>query len=241
MTPVSSEASFIRIARPFALRRALAPAAARWSKTLLRYGFLLALVNAVALPAAAAETRILALGDSLTAGYGLPAGQGFTFQLEQALKAKGLDVRVLNAGVSGDTTAGGLARLDWALGDKPDAAIVALGANDMLRGLDPTRAEQNLDAILGKLKARGVKVLLAGMRAAPNLGRDYAGRFDAIYPELSRKYGVELYPFFLDGVAGIAALNQPDGMHPTAEGIGAMVQRILPYVERLVGQARQAG
>ncbi len=207
----------------------------------MRYGLAAALVNA-ALPAAAlAEIRILALGDSLTAGYGLPSGQGFTFQLERALKAKGLDVRVLNAGVSGDTTAGGLARLDWALGDKPDAAIVALGANDMLRGLDPQKAAQNLDAILGKLKARNLPVLLAGMRAAPNLGRDYAQRFDAIYPELSRKYGAELYPFFLEGVAAQPKLNQPDGLHPTAEGIAEMVRRILPYVERLVAQARRAG
>ncbi len=221
--------------------RTLAPAAARRSKTLLRYGLAAALVNAVPAAAALAETRILALGDSLTAGYGLPAGEGFTGQLERALKARGLEVRVLNAGVSGDTTAGGLARLDWALGDRPDAAIVALGANDMLRGLDPARAEQNLGAILGKLKALGVPVLLAGMRAAPNLGREYAERFDAIYPALARQYGAQLYPFFLEGVAAVPGLNQPDGIHPTAEGVAEMVRRILPHVEQLVARARRAG
>jgi acyl-CoA thioesterase-1 len=231
----------MRIGRPLSPRRTLAHAAARVRIGIVRYGLAAALVNAAFVSVAMAQTRILALGDSLTAGYGLPAGQGFTGQLERALKARGLDVRVLNAGVSGDTTAGGLARLDWALGDKPDAAIVALGANDMLRGLDPQMAERNLGAILGKLKARGVPVLLAGMRAAPNLGRDYGQRFDAIYPELSRKFGAALYPFFLDGVAANPRLNQQDGLHPTADGIAEMVQRILPYVERLVGQARHAG
>jgi acyl-CoA thioesterase-1 len=231
----------MRIGRPWLPWRTLAPAAARRSKTLLRYGLAAALVNAVPAAAALAETRILALGDSLTAGYGLPAGEGFTGQLERALKARGLEVRVLNAGVSGDTTAGGLARLDWALGDRPDAAIVALGANDMLRGLDPARAEQNLGAILGKLKALGVPVLLAGMRAAPNLGREYAERFDAIYPALARQYGAQLYPFFLEGVAAVPGLNQPDGIHPTAEGVAEMVRRILPHVEQLVARARRAG
>lgn len=211
------------------------------SKPLVRYGFLIVLVNAVTIPGAGAQTRILALGDSLTAGYGLPAGQGFTFQLERALKARGLDVKVLNAGVSGDTTAGGLARLDWALGDKPHAAIVALGANDMLRGLDPGKAADNLEAIMRKFKARGVPVLLAGMRAAPNLGKDYAQSFNSIYPYLSVKYDAELYPFFLEGVAANPKLNLPDGIHPNAEGIAEMVRRILPYAERLVALAKRTG
>jgi acyl-CoA thioesterase-1 len=228
----------MKIGRPLKLRRTLACAAARLHNNLVRYGLALALVNAVILPMAAAqalaETRILALGDSLTAGYGLGATEGLTAQLERALKAKGLSARVLNAGVSGDTTAGGLARVDWALGDKPDVAIVALGANDMLRGLDPARTEQNLDGILTKLKAAKVPVLLLGMRAAPNLGREYAERFDAIYPALAKRHGVLLYPFFLDGVAAQPKLNLPDG-------IAAIVERLAPYVEKLVAAQRTAG
>lgn len=235
----------MKIGRPLKLRRTLACAAARVRRTLVRYGLALALVNAVILPMAApqalAETRILALGDSLTAGYGLGATEGLTAQLERALKAKGLSARVLNAGVSGDTTAGGLARVDWALGDKPDVAIVALGANDMLRGLDPARTEQNLDGILTKLKAAKVPVLLLGMRAAPNLGREYAERFDAIYPALAKRHGVLLYPFFLDGVAAQPKLNLPDGIHPNAQGIAAIVERLAPYVEKLVAAQRTAG
>jgi len=211
----------------------------------VRYGLALALVNAVILLSvsgqALAETRILALGDSLTAGYGLGASEGLTAQLERALKAKGKDVRVLNAGVSGDTTAGGLARVDWALGDKPSVAIVALGANDMLRGFDPPTTEQNLDKILTKMKAANVPVLLLGMRAAPNLGRDYAERFDKIYPALAQRHGVLLYPFFLDGVAAQPKLNLPDGIHPNAQGIAQIVERLTPYVEKLIGATRTAG
>lgn len=235
----------MKIGRPLKLRRTLACAAARVRHSLVRYGLALALVNAVILPMAApqalAETRILALGDSLTAGYGLGASEGLTAQLEKALKAKGLGARVLNAGVSGDTTAGGLARVDWALGDKPDVAIVALGANDMLRGFDPATTEQNLDRILTKLKAAKVPVLLLGMRAAPNLGREYAERFDAIYPTLAKRHGVLLYPFFLDGVAAQPKLNLPDGIHPNAQGIAAIVERLTPYVEKLVAAPRSAG
>lgn len=192
-------------------------------------------------PPAAPPIRILALGDSLTAGYGLGAAEGLTAQLERALKAKGLDARVLNAGVSGDTTAGGLARVDWALGDKPSVAIVALGANDMLRGLDPAKTEQNLDGILTKLKAANVPVLLLGMRAAPNMGRDYGERFDAIYPALAKRHGVLLYPFFLDGVAAEPRLNLPDGIHPNAAGVAVIVERLTPYVEKLVAAPRTAG
>ncbi len=184
----------------------------------------------------AAEMRLLALGDSLTAGYGLAAGQGFAQQLERALKERGVAVTVLNAGVSGDTTSGGLQRLDWALGDKPQAAIVELGANDMLRGLDPELVRKNLDAILTRLRERNVTVLLAGMLAAPNLGKDYERQFNAIYPALSRKHGVALYPFFLDGAAGNMGLLLPDGMHPNERGVAEIVRRILPAVERLLAE-----
>lgn len=200
---------------------------------LVAYGALVLLVN-FGTGMAAAETRILALGDSLTAGYGLPAGQGFAPQLEKALKARGHDVRVIDAGVSGDTTAGGLARLDWALGDEPQVAIVELGANDALRGLDPDQAYRNLDAILARLKEKGVRVVLAGMVAPANWGPDYGRRFDAIYRRLAEKHGVAHYPFFLEGVAKEPGLNLPDGLHPTAEGVAVVVRNILPVVESVL-------
>ncbi len=206
-------------------------------KTLLP---LLALALATLLPpvaAKAAPIRILALGDSLTAGYGLGPDDGFTSQLERALKAAGLDVTVINAGVSGDTAEGGLARLDWALGGGADAAIVELGANDMLRGMDPANTRKALDAILAKLSAEKIPVLLAGMRAAPNLGPDYGARFDGLYPDLAAKYGAILYPFFLDGVAAERGLLQPDGLHPNSKGVALIVARMLPSVQRLVGEA----
>lgn len=207
-------------------------------KTLLP---LLALALAALLPpvaAGAAPLRILALGDSLTAGYGLGPEDGFTAQLERALKAKGLDVIIVNAGVSGDTAEGGLARLDWALGDGADAAIVELGANDMLRGMDPAATRKALDAILKKLGDKKIPVLLAGMLAAPNLGSDYAARFNTIYPDLATQYEAILYPFFLDGAAAQSALLQADGLHPNAKGVALIVERMLPSVERLVGEAR---
>jgi acyl-CoA thioesterase-1 len=190
--------------------------------------------------AAAAErpVKIVALGDSLTAGYGLSAANAFPAKLEKALRAKGLAVEVVNAGVSGDTAAGGLERLDWSVPEGTDAVIVELGANDMLRGGDPERTRQALDAIVGRLTERQIPVLLAGMRAAPNLGGDYARVFEPIYPELAAKYGVLYYPFFLDGVASDTKLNQRDGLHPTAGGIDAIVARILPKVEELVARAR---
>jgi acyl-CoA thioesterase-1 len=205
-----------------------------------RAALLAAGVMAVGLGTAAAQTplRILALGDSLTAGYGLPQPAGFTEQLEKALRAKGHAVDIINAGVSGDTTAGGLARLDWALADKPDAVIVELGANDMLRGLDPAAAKANLDAILKRLTERGIPVLLTGMYASPSLGRAYGERFNAMYPALAEKYAVPLYPFFLEGVATDPALNQGDGIHPNAEGVTAIVERILPHVVRLIETAK---
>lgn len=182
--------------------------------------------------------RIVALGDSLTAGYGLGPGEGFAPRLEAALKAKGVDAVVVDAGVSGDTTAGGLARLDWSVGPDADAVIVELGANDMLRGVDPAATAKNLDAIVGRLRARGLPVLVAGMRAAPNLGENYARAFDALFPAVAEKHGASLYPFFLDGVAADAALNLPDGLHPTAAGIDVIVARILPAVEALAAAAR---
>ena len=185
---------------------------------------------------AAAATRILAFGDSLTAGLGLAPHQSFPAQLAARLKADGYDVIVDNGGVSGDTTADGRARLDWAMGDHPDVVLLELGANDMLRGLDPERAEANLDAMLQKLKAAKRKVLLIGMAAANNWGADYKKSFDAIYPSLAKKYDVPLYPFFLDGVALDPTLNQGDGLHPNAAGVAAIVGRIAPAVERLLGK-----
>jgi acyl-CoA thioesterase-1 len=184
------------------------------------------------------EVRILALGDSLTAGYGLARADGFVAQLEAALRARGIPARVLDAGVSGDTTAGGRARLDWALADRPDVAIVALGGNDGLRAIPPEATYANLDAILRRLAERGVPALLAGMLAPPNLGREYGEAFRGAFARLARAHDVVFYPFFLDGVAAEPALNQPDGIHPNARGVAVMVARILPSVERLIAKAR---
>lgn len=184
---------------------------------------------------AAAATRILAFGDSLTAGFGVAPGDAFPAQLAARLKADGYDVIVDNGGVSGDTTADGRARFDWAMGNRPDVVLLELGANDMLRGLDPKRAEANLDAMLGRLKAAKVKILLLGMRASSNWGADYQKSFDAIYPALSKKYDVPLYPFFLDGVALDPKLNQPDMLHPNPAGVAVIVSRVTPAVERLLG------
>jgi acyl-CoA thioesterase-1 len=189
---------------------------------------------------ACAETRILALGDSLTAGYGLAAAESFPAQLERALRAKGHAVSVLNAGVSGDTSAGGLARLAWSLGDSPAAAIVELGANDGLRGLDPAATRRNLAAILARLAERRIPVLLAGMRAPPNLGSEYVAAFDSIYPALAREYDVIFYPFFLEGVVARPELNQADGIHPTGDGVAEIVRRIVPAVERLLARVAPA-
>lgn len=188
----------------------------------------------LATPVAAAPLRLMAFGDSLTHGYGLGPGETFPEQLEAALRAEGFDVTVLNAGNSGDTTAGGLARLDWALADDPDALILELGANDGLRGLDPAATYDNLDAMLTKLKEVGLPVLLTGMLAPPNLGREYGAAFNAVYPRLAEKHDVPLYPFFLDGVAAERALNQGDGIHPNAAGVAEIVARITPHVVRLL-------
>lgn len=178
--------------------------------------------------------RILVLGDSLTAGYGLPVDEAFPVQLEQALRKTGRDVNVFNGGVSGDTSAGGLARLDWALTDKPQLVIIELGANDALRGLPPEQTKHNLDAIMTRLKQQGVAVLLTGMRAPRNLGSDYYNKFDQLYPELAAKHGVAFYPFFLDGVATVPKLNQADGIHPNLAGVQVIVRNLLPTLEPLL-------
>jgi acyl-CoA thioesterase-1 len=192
------------------------------------------LIGAGTGPACAEAVKILALGSSLTQGYGLPPGTEFTVQLQKALKQAGVNAVVTNAGVSGDTSAGGLARLDWSLADHPDAVILELGSNDMLRGIPPAETEKNLRAILDKLRAAHVKVLLTGMHAQRNLGADYVKQFDTIYPRLAKDYNVLFYPFFLDGVALNPKLNQADGMHPNPTGVKIIVTRILPMVRQLV-------
>jgi acyl-CoA thioesterase I len=182
----------------------------------------------------AKPVTIVAFGDSLTAGYGLEPAKAFPVQLEAALKAKGANVRIVNAGVSGDTTSGGVERLEWTLQEGADAVILELGGNDALRGIAPDKVRANLDAMLTTIKGRKLDVLLAGMRAPSNWGGDYQKAFDAMYPELAEKHGALLYPFFLDGVAMNRALILDDGIHPTADGIAEIVKRILPNVEQLV-------
>lgn len=198
---------------------------------------LFAVLLSIQAPAAGEPLRILALGDSLTAGYGLAAADAFPAQLERALNAAGVDASIINAGVSGDTSAGGRARLGWALKDRPQAMIVVLGANDGLRGLDPAETEANLDAIVETARRAGVRVLLSGMKAPPNLGREYGAEFDALYPRLAAKHEVLFDPFFLAGVAARPALNQSDGIHPNAEGVARIVERLLPLVRRLAAAA----
>ena len=182
--------------------------------------------------------RIVAFGDSLTAGLGLARADAFPAKLEAALRAKGIAVTIENAGVSGDTTSGGLARLDWSVPEGTDAVILELGANDALRGLDPKAARMALETIVKRLKARRIAVLLAGMLAPRNLGADYARAFDPIYPDLAATYDLVLYPFFLDGIAADPALNQRDGLHPTAAGVDAIVAGILPKAEELVARVK---
>ncbi|WP_259781162.1 arylesterase [Aestuariispira ectoiniformans] len=199
------------------------------------------LIAALAFPGASqaaedGDKLILALGDSLTAGYGLPKDDSFPVQLQQALSDKGHKVRVVNAGVSGDTSAGGLSRLEWLLTEKPDLLLLELGANDGLRALAPDDTKTNLATIIEKAKAAEIPVLLTGMLAPPNMGRDYGQAFNAIYPDLAKKYDIVFYPFFLDGVAGDPSLNQGDGMHPTAEGVSIIVDRLLPFVEKALNR-----
>jgi len=212
------------------------------------YGHLRLLVQAAAFAAvlaliphsAVARTlRLVALGDSLTAGYGLSPGKAFPDRLEAALRAKGWDVKVINAGVSGDTAADALARYDWSVPQDADALIVELGGNDMLRGMKPEATKTTLATILDKARGAHLPVLLAGMRAAPNLGGEYAGEFAAIYSALAKSYNVPLYPFFLDGVAGDPKLDQPDGLHPNPDGVEIIVRKILPSVEALLKQVNR--
>jgi acyl-CoA thioesterase-1 len=186
----------------------------------------------------ARPVSIVAFGDSLTAGFGLQPSESFPAQLERALRARGHAVAVINAGVSGDTTAAGLERLAWAVPADADAVIVELGANDALRGSDPARARANLDQILAAITAQKQHILLAGMRAPLNMPADYRDAFDKIFPDLAAKHGAALYPFFLDGVALEAKLNLSDGIHPTAAGVAVIVERILPHVEALIARAR---
>ncbi len=208
-------------------------------RTMLKF---LAIIVAVALSLVSASAKpvtLLALGDSLTAGYGLEAINAFPAKLEQAIRAKIPDVTIINGGVSGDTAAGGLARLDWALTDEVDGLIVELGANDALRGLDVSQTEAALEAILQKAKTKNLPVLILGMKAPPNLGPDYVTRFDGLYPRLAEKYQALFYPFYLDGVAAVADLNQADGIHPNGKGVDLIVSRLLPLVEELSQKARQ--
>jgi acyl-CoA thioesterase-1 len=206
--------------------------------------FSLSILAATMLPLRAradapAAVTLVAFGDSLTAGYGLKASESFPAQLQMALQAKGYKVTIINAGVSGDTTADGLRRFDWAMQPKPDGVILELGAKDALLGFDPKEPRANLDKMLAALKEKGVDVLLAGMKAPNNWGADYAKSFDAIYTDLAAKYGVALYPFFLNGVALDPTFSQPDGLHPTASGVAEVVKRIMPDVESLIQRIRQ--
>jgi acyl-CoA thioesterase-1 len=194
--------------------------------------------TALAQTQAAAEAKpikMVVLGDSLSAGLGLSASAAFPQRLQKSLKSKGMTVDMINAGVSGDTSSGGRDRLDWSVPEGTEAVIVELGANDALRGTDPAVTRAALADILTRLKTRGVAVLLCGMVAPPNYGSDYSARFNAIYPDLARSFGVPLYPFFLEGIAGDARLNQADGMHPTAEGVDVIVKNILPTVQAFLG------
>jgi acyl-CoA thioesterase-1 len=215
-------------------------------KQMLVWGLLLmAAEPAFAQSSAAADSapiKMVVLGDSLSAGHGLPGPDAFPAKLQKALKTKGIAVDMTNAGVSGDTASGGRDRLDWSVPQGTQAVIVELGANDALRGTDPAITRAALADILEQLKVRGIAVMLCGMLAPPNYGADFAARFNAIYPDLAKAYDVPLYRFFLEGVAADARLNQADGMHPTAEGIDIIVKNILPSVEALVGSiSRRAG
>lgn len=185
----------------------------------------------------ATETRkIVAFGDSLTAGYGLPQADAFPVQLERALAAKGLAIKVENAGVSGDTTTGGLQRLDWALANGADFVLLELGANDALRGIEPSVTRKNLDAIISKILQKNIPVFLTGMRAPPNMGPDYQQEFDQIFPDMAEKHGVAFYPFFLDGVAAMAKLNQADAIHPNSDGVAIIVEKMVPHLMSFIDQ-----
>jgi acyl-CoA thioesterase-1 len=194
-----------------------------------------------AVAAEATPTKLVVLGDSLSAGLGLSASDAFPAKLQKSLKDKGILVEIRNAGVSGDTASGGRDRLDWSVPEGTQGVIIELGANDALRGTDPSVTRSALSDILTRLKARGIAVLLCGMLAPPNYGKDYADRFNAIYPDLSKSFGVPLYPFFLDGVAADAKLNQADGIHPTPAGVDIIVKNIMPAVEAFLGTIKGQG
>jgi acyl-CoA thioesterase I len=196
------------------------------------------LVFASSVETRARPLKIIAFGDSLTAGYGLPANEAFPAKLQQALAGKGINVDIVNAGVSGDTTSGGLARLDWSVPSDADAVILELGANDAMRGVDPAITRKALDEMLQHLKQRGIPVLLCGMYAPPNMGDEFEQAYRDMYPALAQRYGALLYPFFLDQVAGRAELNQADSIHPTAKGVDRVVEGILPKVEELIAKAK---
>jgi acyl-CoA thioesterase-1 len=195
--------------------------------------------SALAAVAQSRPLKFVALGDSLTAGYNLPQSAAFPTVLEKALKAKGYKVEIANAGVSGDTSTAGLERLDWSVPDGTDGVIVELGANDMLRGIDPAVPRKAIETIVTRLKARGIPVMLAGMYAPRNLGPDYVQKFEGLYTDIAKKHGLVLYPFFLDGIAGDRSLNLPDGLHPTAKGVEVIVNRILPTVEAFIATLPQ--
>jgi acyl-CoA thioesterase-1 len=195
-------------------------------------------VSPVSASEASKPIKLVVLGDSLSAGLGLPANQAFPAKLQKALNDKGVEVEMTNAGVSGDTSSGGRDRLDWSVADGTEAVIVELGANDALRGIDPAVTRGALTDIVKRLKARGIAVMLCGMLAPPNYGSDYAARFNAIYPDIAKQFDVALYPFFLDGVAADAKLNQADGIHPTAAGVDIIVARMLPTVEAFLRPIR---
>lgn len=211
---------------------------ARFKRLFGRMSVALLLLAPVA--AAAAPVKILAFGTSLTQGYGLPPGTEFPAVLQARLQASGIDATVINAGVSGDTSSDGLSRIDWSLADHPDAAIVEMGSNDALRGIDPKLTEKNLAAMLARFRDAHVPVLLLGMKAPRNLGPDYANAFDPIYPRLAKEFGVLFYPFVLDGVALNAKLNQADGMHPNPDGVKIIIGRMLPSVKQLVAEVPRA-
>jgi acyl-CoA thioesterase I len=199
------------------------------------------LLQITLLSSAVAETiKLIALGDSLTAGYGLPEKQAFTNQLQRYLVAHELDIQVINAGVSGDTSAGGFSRLDWTLSGGADFVLLELGANDALRGLEPSDTRNNLAAIIEKLQQQNIPVLLAGMKAPPNLGNDYVKEYDAVFPRLASKYNTGFYPFFLDGVAAIPSLNQNDGIHPNEEGVKIIINRLGPVIKNWIAEHSQS-
>ncbi len=238
--PISPEAMVVPAAS-VETPRSRRPSGFRGLGLLLAVSLLLGGLLVQAPASSAQPLKLLTFGDSLIHGYGLPAGETFPAQLQVALHAEGRDVTVINGGNSGDTTAAGRARLEWALSGDPDLVLVTLGGNDMLRGLDPAETYRNLDAILTRLKAEDLPVLLTGMLAARNLGAEYAAEFDAVFPRLAEEHDVAFYPFFLDGVAMRPELNQPDGLHPNGAGVAVIVEAILPALRPLIDAAQARG